>query len=242
MIPNNPASHWEATFSIAIRGSDGTNSPTGSIALALNTEESAGTNYTVGSANRATITVNDIDYPKISIKERSLTVFATGDAELTLVSDIQPAGPLDIAYRIDNVGGARFFNTINASLTYEEKVATGLSFSTSSPYTATLSIPTVDDPFLTTGTFTVSILDDPATNRSYSYTDVVAERTATVTANDAPIPELTIANATAVEGGDNAEFTITSNIEPPFKTIEIGYIPDETNDNFLDETAGDAGE
>ena len=42
---------------------------------------------------------------------------------------------------------------------------------------------------------------------------------------------------------DNAVFPITSNIEPPFKTIEVTYIPTEIlANNFLDLTAGAAGQ
>ena len=49
-----------------------------------------------------------------------------------------------------------------------------------------------------------------------------------VSVNDATVPVITIADASTTLAGDNAVFTLTSDIEPLNKTITIAYIPDNT--------------
>ena len=63
--------------------------------------------------NVATITVYDLNTPKLSI-QRTATAFAFADAELTLTSDIKPAGPIDVSVRVQNTAG-NFYDLTNTS-------------------------------------------------------------------------------------------------------------------------------
>ena len=168
------------------------------------------------------------------------------DALFKLTSNILPWQAIPIEYTPVNTNGNFLDNTGGLTDTGVKRTSGVITFTAAQSgnnFEAKLPVPTFHDANVNSGLITVTLQPD-STNTPVYYTlsDTDSERKATVTIEHAPIPQLSIADATAtIKEGETARFVVTATVEPK-RTIPIKIIPtNNPNGDFLDTTLGAAG-
>ena len=244
---NNVSRNYIAMLPIDTRNSDNTDTDHGNILIELD-EPDAEANYTVAAASKQnTVIVYDDSTPLITVTTPVLTTIAGNSIMVTLNSDIEPWQDIPITFIPTETSGTNFLDTTG------DLRASGIS-RTSLPlkfdhdgtnYTATLIVPTVDDPNATSGSISVEIQNDSVTAEkprvSYRRSPTANLRTATVSITAPPAAtdiEISIANiTTAIKEGDIAEFEVSSMTDPK-RPLSIKFTP---SGSFLDTTDGTSG-
>ena len=208
------------------------------ITLILNPTNSGA--YALGRTRTATITVKDIDVPRISIRNAPDTP-STLPAKFEIRSDIEPKEPLEIRYRPKNIANQQgtVANYLDAGLHNSIQVADpGITFESKTEgvntiYFASISIPTIEDTNNTTGTISVDLLDDTATEKTYRISTNTADNTKTAQIFDIPVPELSIKGSDqTINEGDSTTIEVTATVDPR-RELTFKYTPTETGSNFL---------
>ena len=231
----NPSSSdpWLATIEMATQQAVGLE---GTISVQL----VAGDGYTVGSPDTATVTVDDISIPELSIAYVETETLAGSNAKFEVTSDIPFVGNLNVAY-IPVKSGGNFLNESdgtsggpNTNSGVSRTVQ--LTFAQSGAvYKAPLLVATTDDAGDTDGgEIAVTLQADPETVDTYT-ASTAPGNTATATVIKVPIPELTIAQtsrAVSTDEGTAASIVIRAS-ENPKRTLRVYYTPIETGSSYL---------
>ena len=128
--------HERATLNVRTVD-DSTGEPDGQVTATLG----AGTGYTVGTANSATVTVHDNDSPRatIAVATSAVTEGALAPFRISL-SSAAPVGGLEVNVTVADAAGSDF-----VAPQYEESTTLTASFSAGQTIAPTVNIPTVDD-------------------------------------------------------------------------------------------------
>ena len=226
------------TLPLRTRNNEDEDDNTVQIEIILNPSNSGA--YARGATRTATITVKDIDVPRITIRNAPDTP-STLPAKFEIRSDIEPKEPLEIRYRPKNIANQQgtVANYLDAGLHNSIQVADpGITFESKTEgvntiYFASISIPTIEDTNNTTGTISVDLLDDTATEKTYRISTNTADNTKTAQIFDIPVPELSIkgSDQTINEGGSTT-IEITATVDPR-RELTFKYTPTATGSNFL---------
>ncbi len=174
------------TITIATVG-DSTDEANGSVTVTLN----AGSGYTLGGANTASVTVNDDDVPELTITAGSAVTEGTA-ASFTVSASPNAASEITVKYTVTQSGAFVSAGKLSAQTV---PLSGG---------TATITVPTVGDSTdEANGSVTVTL------NDGTGYT-LGGAKTATVNVNDDDVPELTITDGSAVTEGTDASFTVSA--------------------------------
>ena len=229
----NSSDPWLATIAMATQQAVGLE---GTISVQL----VAGAGYTVGSPDTATVTVDDISIPELSIAYVETETLAGKDAKFEVTSDIPFVGNLNVAY-IPLKSGGNFLDESdgtsggpNTNSGVSRTVQ--LTFAQSGAvYKASLLVATLDDAGDTNGgQIAVTLQADPETVDTYS-ASTAPGNTATATVIKVPIPELTIAQtsrAVSTDEGTAASIVIRAS-ENPKRTLRVYYTPIESGSSYL---------
>ena len=180
---------WTGTLEVETVANDNDEPPrTITVVLDPVTGSIASAAYTAALApdNSATVTINDLSKPEISIAPASAIV-STDNAEFTLTADIVPWQPLAIKYTPSESGSSYLDTTDGASGTERtadpkiEFTATG----SGTEATGTLIIPTIADTNATSGTISVQLVDDTSSTAD-SYDLANSNTSASVSITDRP--------------------------------------------------------
>ena len=236
---------WTSTFDIAMRNIDNIDADHGWVTVILDpiTGPVTSSTYTTSPDNSAKVQIIDQDVPKISINPVA-NIVANQYAEFTLTADIEPWQPLAVRY-IPTEASSNYLDTTNGASGAERIAYPKISFARAGAgpmATGTLSIPTVADSNVTSGSISIQLTNDPsASPKNYELTDTVADRMANVQIATAPTPVLSIMNSsTAVNEGETATIVVTAS-EDPKVPVTINYTPTETEGNFLNTFSGASG-
>ena len=249
-MPTNNPTEWVADFTIPTRMPNNKDENHGAIKVTLN---AAPTNnpYEIDTSsddNSAMVTVNDKDIPKISIESTVVGDLLGGRANATfkLTSHIEPLNALVITYIPTNgppspATPGNFLDPMDPvsnsqKMSGDERMTESLTFDPATgnvpPYTASFTVLTQDDRTNPTGQIIVTLVDDTG-DKAYTLSDTVAERSTTVSVIQVPHPLITISDATAVNEGDEATFTISADADPK-RNLVINYTPSNVGDgDFL---------
>ena len=197
----------------------------GTISVTLNEESSPGSTYTVANSpdHSATVTIiDDESLPYLSISAPTTSIsegFETADFVISTTANL--GTDFRVRYSPAEVGTGNFLNE-NAPTSQEIPNSLLIDFTGSTnSYTATLPVPIHNDLVgESTGEIEVTLLPDDANAQTYQVrTDGTQIAKATIYDDDTP--ELKIsASGTLTEGdGNNADFTITSEVLIASKTI-----------------------
>ena len=220
---------------LPLRPRDNLDSLQGKIKITLN----AGSNYGVTSNNEVTILVNDHeqDSPVISIVDAP-EISPTNSAQFTLVSNIQPWGPVSISFIATNSPETNFLGTTSPtqSVTFSQLTSDHL-------ITGILTIPTILDLYNPEGTITVTILENNTTpsnnlvSHDYTLSTNTSDQTATVqikaSASTKPTLSIRPSDKKANEGG-TAKFVITASKNPGPTPLTVKWSRVEEVGSFLD--------
>ena len=224
------------TFPLQLRTANTTDDTDGIISIKLNNPtgslSSASAAYVTDPSNVAIVEVKDLSatVPTITF-ENADPVNQGSPAEFMLTADIKPHAPLAIRFKATNTTGS-FLDQTNGLSGIPQTVSSKIMFSDSSPYTGTLSIPTILDKATGTGTISVTLLPDPNTNRqSYKLSGTPSEHTKTVQVSRAAISRtISVDNTTInVNEGETATVTFIASDDPGRSDLMIKYTPDETS-------------
>ena len=236
---NVSPSIWEATFNVETKVDDQVDMPNGVITVVLD-QPAASAEYTVlaDPNDRVIINVKDLTVPAISIVNAP-DVIALNSAQFTLTALVQPHQPLTIRFTATNTTG-NFLDVANkpaSGLERTEDITFAPPSGADTPITGILPIPTTIDEDEKTGVITIQLLADSNTDDpGYSIDD--QNNSGTVAVTNPIIPEISIANAELTLNGNDARFTLTSNIATAQQSIMIK--PSNVSGNFFDPDGGPA--
>ena len=237
---------WTVDIEIPMRAQDNKDSDHGTITITINdpvaNTATVADDYTVAAspANVASVTVQDLDVPTITIESAKETL-AGNKAKFKLTAHIQPWQDLDIKYIPRNIT-AEFLDP-TPTATGIERMANDLTFAAESqgqPITAILEVATIDDPLAEAGEIEVTLVDDTTnTPQHYTISETVAQTKNTVDVIDVPNPTLSITYKgdadTPITEGQTATFVIEAS-ENPKRPLDIRYTPSNNSPGgeFLD--------
>ena len=210
------ANKTTATYSVTTQA-DTTDEPNSSVTVTVAT----GTGYTVGSANSASVTVNDDDDvgPAITITAGTSPVTEGTAAEFTITASEAPMADLTVNLTVADVTGSDFV----ASGDEGSKTVTITNGTTSASYSVTTQSDTVDE---ASGSVTVTV----AAGTGYN---VGSSNSASVTVNDDDLPAITISGGDAVTEGTAAEFTVTASTASTTNLTVNLTVADASNSDFI---------
>ena len=172
----------------------------------------------------------------LSISAPDSIITEGGTLEFTVTADFDPERPLSIKYTPTEVG-TDYLNTSVASGTPDSIDLTFKKDPPATDWTAKIPISLrAQNPAVTNNGEISVTLDQPAENAGYIVAAAPGNK-ATATIGDANKPVLSITDAVDTIAGNDAEFTITSHINPS-GPLTIMVKPNNTSGNFLDETNG----
>ena len=212
---------WTGTFDVAMRNIDNIDAAHGMVTVVLDpiTGPVTSATYTTALApdNTAkTVIIHDQDTPIISITPAP-NIVSSQNAEFTINADIEPWQPLAIRFTPNETGSNYLDSRLMAALEPFELLILKISFSRAGAgpmATGILSIPTVSDSNVTSGSISIQLIDDPnPTLKNYELTNAIADRTASVQISDAPTPELSITDS-SLEVNEGASATIVVTADP----------------------------
>ena len=211
------ANKTTATYSVTTQA-DTTDESNSSVTVTVST----GTGYTVGSANSASVTVNDDDDvgPAITITAGTSPVTEGTAAEFTITASEAPMADLTVNLTVTDVTGSDFV----ASDDEGAKTVTITNGTTSASYSVTTQSDTVDEE---SGSVTVTV--DAGTGYN-----VGSSNSASVTVNDDDLPAITVSGGDAVTEGTAAKFTLTASTAPTSNLTVNLTVADATNSDFID--------
>ena len=238
-ILNTTSNKWEAEITIETKDDNQMDDPNGVISVVLIDQSG----YDIGTDpnDRITINVKDLTVPTITIADAP-DITPTQMAQFTLTADTQPWQALAIRFTPTETG-SNFLDPTGGASGSERITDPAITFTAqsggSTPITGTLSIPTIADNANTRGTINIELLGDSnATDPSYMIAGDATANTKTVIVRT--IAEITISNAPETIAGEEAVFTLTSNIAIT-QPISIIIKPSNERGTFLDETNGASG-
>ena len=211
-----------ATYSVATQA-DTTDEPNGGVTVTVST----GSDYTVGSANSATVTVNDDDEagPTLAISAGTSPVTEGTSATFTITANEAPMADLTVNLNVADVTGSDFI----ASGAEGSQTVTITMSTTTATYSVATQSDTVDE---VNGSVTVTI----AAGAGYS---VGSSNSASVTVNDDDPIAVSIDGGDSVTEGTAAEFTVTATT-PPAGNLTVNLtVADASNSDFI--ASGDEG-
>ena len=212
------------------------NSTRGSFSIELTTNE---TNDTYGIGEVKTATVSIYSTVTLSVAPPNSKVYEGKELNFILYSNLNPnpLAPLNINYQVSQEGDY-LASSVDTSTTmslnnliFERDTATR-------NWLTNIPIPLRNRDKIDTNTGTVSIVlqqPDPTTSK---YQIDTTQATAII--HNEPIPIISISDASETTAGEDAEFTITSNVEVDH-TISILIEPTNTNGEFLNEETATSG-
>ena len=227
-------------FTLPLRTSNNEDEDDNTVQIEIILNPSNSGAYARGATRTATITVKDIDVPRISIRNAPDTP-STLPAKFEIRSNIEPKEPLEIRYRPKNIANQQgtVANYLDAGLHNSIQVADpGITFESKTEgvntiYFASISIPTIEDTNNTTGTISVDLLDDTATEKTYRISTNTADNTKTAQIFDIPVPELSIKGSDqTINEGDSTTIEVTATVDPR-RELTFNYTPTATGSNFL---------
>ena len=228
-----------ASFLIETRVENGLDEENGSIVVSLNS--TADYNISPFEEDSATIAINDVDVPELSIEE-SVSVTAPDAVVIEIYSDIEPWQPLTVEYTPEIQSGN--FLDATAGISGESRTVE-LEFTESTTldnWVAQLSILTIEDENLENGTFIVTL--EPAKSSDQSkYSVSTSTNVTTVYASNLPVSNLYFVDEsiTISEEDGIATLKIATTFSQP-QVLNVNFIPTDTSGDFLDETDGLSGE
>ena len=236
---SSDSEEYVASFSIETRVENGLDEENGTIIVSLNS--TADYNISPFEEDSATITINDVDVPELSIEE-SVSVTAPDAVIIEIYSDIEPWQPLTVEYTPDLQTG-NFLDT-TAGISGESRTVE-LEFTESTTldnWVAQLSILTVEDENLENGTFIVTL--EPAKSSDQgTYSVSPSTSVSTVYASNLPISNLYFMEESITISEEDGIATLK--IATTFgqkQVLNVNFIPTDTSGDFLDETDGLSGE
>ena len=236
---------WTATLEVETVANDNDEPPrTITVVLDPVTGSIASAGYTAALApdNSATVTINDLSKPEISIAPASAIV-STDNAEFTLTADVVPWQALAIKFT-PNESGSSYLDTTDGASGVERTANPKIEFTATGSgtvATGTLVIPTIADTNATSGTISVQLVDDTSSTAD-SYDLANSNTSASVSITDRPTVQLSITGSSvSTNEGDAATIVISTETDPEVDDIKISYTPTETGSDFLDTTDGASG-
>ena len=225
---------WTAELPISLRDANTTNTGTGTITITL-TQPAANSTYLINAGNNASATILDSLLPVISIDDAPATFNGT-DAQFTLRSQIAVNSPgISIKVKPTNSIGT-FLEVTNAGASGAERTINNVTFTRSAadqPFTYTLAIPTRIDSNLTSGSFTVELIDNTSDPKIYTINQ--NDKSATVTIYRLTTLSIAPPNTQAeVNEGDSLNFIVTADFKPPNaqNSLNVKYSLTEPTSNF----------
>ena len=236
------------TLSIPIKADP--NNDNGRISISLFVDDSTLKDYKLTeNIPDSRVTINVYDFPLLYFTGTQTDATEGGTANFVVTSNIDPRDPVDIMYKVSEVSTEKNTGYLHSSETPDTSTPIRLTFTQadpsnpSSPWTAKIPIDlrNADGKDATHGAIKV-VLDQAAGNARYKVpTPPISQGSpsdeATIRILDKEVPEITIANADDTFAGDDAEFTVTSDIEP-WDDLSIVVKPKNTTGSFLDTTLG----
>ena len=149
--------------------SDSSAEENGNVVVTLNTDTPGSEKYYVGSPASAKVVVNDDDasIPVLSIVDITNSITESqGEAVFTINADRDPGRSIKVRYTPAEVEQGDFLTDAMATPT---TTASGLTFTTTAPYTSSLRVPFHNDQIAeASGKIRVTLNDDPANPDTYT--------------------------------------------------------------------------
>ena len=232
---------YVGTLSVQSKLDNNTDGGSISVELLDGPTTSGAEEYKINTDAVNTRTVEIADYPKvtISINDRTKTVTEGGDVEIVFVATEDPVRELPIKFTPTETGTTYLMNDDDGNGTGATRTTAPLEFrqdpNFNNKFVANTTISTtgnnIHGPH---GTITVSL---DATEADDVYNAATTDNSMIITVNNDEIPTITIADAPAIKGGQNAEFPITvTGHRPNGDSLDIKYNITETGTNFLSPT------
>ena len=201
--------------------------------------------YTTSPApdNSATVAVNDLSKPEISIAPAPAIV-STENAEFTITASVLPWQPLAIKYTPTNGSGSNYLDPMDGT-SGTERTSDPIIFTLDGAgptATGTLIVPTTTDSNTTSGSIDIQLVDDTSsTSDSYDLSGSLST-TANVQITDRPSPVLSFnANSVSVDEGETATLVVTASSNPEVDEIDVSFTPTETRSDYLYTLEGVSG-
>ena len=149
--------------------SDSSAEENGNVVVTLNADTPGSEKYYVGSPALAKVVVNDDDasIPVLSIVDITNSIAESqGEAVFTINADRDPGRSIKVRYTPAEVEQGDFLTDAMATPT---TTTSGLTFTTTAPYTSSLRVPFHNDQIAeTSGKIRVTLNDDPANPDTYT--------------------------------------------------------------------------
>ena len=238
---------YTTILKIATQRNSNTSDSSGTILVELQDDNSAMTTYTITTdstkleQNDATATIIDRPNPTLSIAYNGSPIREGESATFVVTANIDPLRELDIYYT-PSITGTDFLKVSDGAKDTmriaEDKAWTPVPDVNPTMWTTEITIQTRDpDTFDTDHGEIILTLNPPESSNSDEYTvsSTLGEDRDNVTVFDLEEPEISIyPPATAVFNGENAEFTLESNILP-WQPVDIWFTPSNSDGEFLDD-------
>ena len=224
------------TYTLAIPTKVDNSNVSGTISVELvSIPDSA--NYSLDTKNSSAM-VSVFNKSTLSIAAPESTITEGGELNFVVTASYDPRTPLSFSYTLTEESG----NYLHDLATPGVNNSGDLTFtqdSSTAPWTANLPIQLRDEDGLDADHGLVKVvLDTPAASANYLVADS-PDNEATVEIRDKEIPTISITNANDLIAGNNAVFTLTSDIQP-WQPLSINMIPTNTTGKFLNDTAGES--
>ena len=222
-VKDSESTNWIARLPIPLRARDTQSTSDGMISVTL-VQFIADADYKVSTAP-AVVTIIEDSNPFFSINNAEPT-YAGENAIFTLTSQVESTNTHIIEVIPKNTSGNFLDETAGNSET--SRLIENVLFSTSSPHTATIQIPTIVDNTEPSGVIDVELVINEEAN---TYNVDTTKNTATVTVYSITTLSIAPENAEVDEGGE-LNFVVTANYNPRVP-LTINYTVTEENSDFL---------